>query len=164
MIVLSYVGSLCGQQPVKHFNYRHLTVADHLPCGVPHPVQTVKEDVGDGHPYFPPLYLDGVKLRGVGAVGPVSLCPTHVVQTLSHGNASEGAGIVRYNAHFPVTPVQVFDEIYIPGRCQVVTQLQIQGIIPQSTDHMDGPLGVVDGNYIPSSPAPYTPARYRRVA
>ena len=65
VIAPRYVGLLCCQQPVKYFDYRYLTVANNLPYGVLYTVQAAKEDVGDGRPYFPPLYLDGVELRGI---------------------------------------------------------------------------------------------------
>ena len=66
VIIQRCIGLLCSQQPVKHLDYWYLSVVDHLPYGIPHLVQAVKEDVGGGRLYLPPLYLDGVELWGVG--------------------------------------------------------------------------------------------------
>ncbi len=75
VIVPRHIEPLWYQQPVNHFDYWYLPVANNLSYGVPCPVQAIKEDIEDGRPYFPPFYLDGVELGVWGGRCSISMSP-----------------------------------------------------------------------------------------
>ena len=135
--------------------YRHLTVADHLPCGGPHPLRAVKEDAGDGSLGLSPPSLDVVELWSAGRQARHLHVPVRTVRALAHLPAGEGAGAVRHDARLPAAPAQVFCRPDAHARSRAVGELQIRGAATRRPDHVDGPPGVAGGHRLrPRRPAP----------